>query len=179
MEVSGNPPFFHRAASSVFVEIFCYVSVKHPQSDWLLMPGLAQKGGSADGVPHIILHTEMPFPFHPSKYPETCPCSWYSITCHMHWCGLERPTVVLEECIYHFMSSVTFSWQSRAGGAVQLSLTCSTASADLSPLQAIFYCCCPWGCQVFKLNPRACFVWFFLVPISDITSYGFLTACLM
>lgn len=156
-------PSFQRAASSVFVKALRSVSVKHPLSGCLRSVVLVQKGGSADGqsCPHVLLLlTEMRSPHHPSKYAKTC---------HMRFCGLERPTLALEKSIFLILW-VQQPSPGRAGQAELCSsltcsaasaelLTCSVASADLSPLQAVFYCRCPWGCQIFKLNPHAaCFV---------------------
>lgn len=148
-------PFFQRAASSVFVS-FMLCLCKHPLSGCFHF--LAQKGGSTDGAaphPPPYRDTLSPPPFRICQTLSLFVVQQFQpYVAALLWAG--KANICLgEECISHFMGSVAFSWQSRAGGAVQLcdmQRGISRAldmqhgiSRCLSPshLQVVFYCHCP------------------------------------
>lgn len=141
---------FQRAAG-----VLCCVSVKHLPLGFLPSLVLAQKGSSTDGAElppcpppyrrasHITLQNRPKLALAYSTVRPTLNATWASVG----WKGQHLPW---KKSI--FLILWVQSPSPGRAGQVELcsSLTCSAASADLSPLWAVFYFCCPWGCQIFK-----------------------------
>lgn len=146
--------FSWRAASSVFVQNFRCISVKHLPSGCLRSPVLAQQGGSTDRAELSPC---------PPPYRHTLPSPPKPVLVTAQWVQPYQPHALLwagkasacpgREPVSRCTGSAAFSWQSGAGAAAQLS------DMQRGGSRFLLFGHCPWGCQVFNLAPRAaCFV---------------------